>query len=68
MHAGHSSSCRDWLCTYRFEERLKEYSSLWCCVDAHPGHVWYDLMWDVVPHTDRHGRKQTGPWEPITGP
>ncbi|CAK0784493.1 hypothetical protein CVIRNUC_007697 [Coccomyxa viridis] len=62
---GGFSSPRD---AERFEERLKEYSSLWCCVDAHPGHVWYDLMWDVVPHTDRHGRQQTGPWKPITGP
>ena len=53
---------------HRFEERLKIYSSLWCCVDKHPGHVWYDFMWDVVPHTDRHGREQKGPWQPITGP
>lgn len=56
------------VCMGRFEERLRIYSSLWCCVNAHPGHVWYDFMWDTVPHTDRHGREQTGPWKPITGP
>ena len=56
------------LCMLRFEERLKIYSSLWCCVNKHPGHVWYDFMWDVVPHTDRHGRAQSGPWQPVTGP
>ena len=36
MHAGQSFFWQGWLRTYRFEERLKEYSSLWCCVNAHP--------------------------------
>lgn len=24
----------------RFEARLKLYLGLWCCVKAHPGHIW----------------------------
>ncbi|CAL8469429.1 g8970 [Coccomyxa elongata] len=52
----------------RYELRTNLYTSLWCCVDKHPGHVWYDMWWDVIPHTDRHSRIQTGPWVPITGP
>ncbi|GAB4813810.1 hypothetical protein N2152v2_000856 [Parachlorella kessleri] len=52
----------------KFEERLKRYLSLWCCVRAHPGHVWYDFFWDKDPHTDRHNRLLSGPWKPITGP
>ena len=52
---------------HRFERRTKVYASIWCCVDEHPGHVWYDMWWDHNPHTDRHGRK-IGKWEPITGP
>ncbi|EIE21596.1 hypothetical protein COCSUDRAFT_17381, partial [Coccomyxa subellipsoidea C-169] len=52
----------------RFEQRTKLYTSLWCCVDKHPGHVWYDMWWDVIPHTDRHNRIQSGTWVPVTGP
>lgn len=52
----------------RFELRTKTYTSLWCCVDKHPGHVWYDLWWDVHPHRDRFDRLMPDPWVPITGP
>lgn len=52
----------------RFETRTKIYASIWCCVNKHPGHVWYDLWWDKVPRVDRHNRNITGPWVPITGP
>ncbi|KAK9813171.1 hypothetical protein WJX72_010080 [[Myrmecia] bisecta] len=52
----------------KFEKRTKQYTSIWCCVNAHPGHVWYDMWWDVQPHTDRHNRIIRGPWQPITGP
>jgi hypothetical protein len=24
----------------RFKRRLDHYGAIWCCVDAHPGHVW----------------------------
>jgi hypothetical protein len=24
----------------RFQQRLKNYLSIWCCVDSNPGHVW----------------------------
>jgi hypothetical protein len=52
----------------RFKRRMDISASIWCCVDAHPGHVWYDLFWDQVPHKDRHGREVAGEWEPVTGP
>ena len=52
----------------RFETRTKIYASIWCCVNKHPGHVWYDLWWDKVPRVDRHNRSITGPWAPIMGP
>ncbi|KAK9844822.1 hypothetical protein WJX74_007256 [Apatococcus lobatus] len=52
----------------RFQERGKIFTSIWCCVDRHPGHVWYDMFWDIEPHTDRHRRKIPGPWIPLTGP
>ena len=52
----------------RFLQRVHGVASSWCCVDAHPGHVWYDVWNDVVPHVDRHGRTFSGPWFPLTGP
>lgn len=53
----------------RFKRRLDGYASIWCCVNAHPGHVWYDFFFDQPPHTDRHGRLINGTaWEPLTGP
>lgn len=53
----------------RFTKRLGHYGGVFCCIDAHPGHVHYDLLWDV-PHTDRFGRVWGGeaPWRPVTGP
>lgn len=24
----------------RFKRRLDQYLAIWCCVNAHPGHVW----------------------------
>lgn len=24
-----------------FERRLKVWLSIWCCVDEHPGHIWW---------------------------
>ena len=54
----------------RFKMRLDGYLSIWCCVNAHPGHVWYDFFFDVDPHRDRHGREVAGgaAWRPLTGP
>jgi hypothetical protein len=40
----------------RFQRRMAQYGAVWCCVDAHPGHVHYDLWWDTH-HTDKFGRK-----------
>jgi hypothetical protein len=51
-----------------FSTRLKRYAGLWCCKHAHPGHIWYDMEFDVIPHKDRHNRLWEKPWEPLTGP
>ena len=32
------------------------------------GHVWYDFFWDVIPHTNRHRKLVSGPWEWKFGP
>ncbi len=50
----------------RFFKRMQRYTSIWCCVAAHPGHIHYDMWWDQ-PHTDKFGR-QWEAWEPRTGP
>lgn len=50
----------------RFKRRLDQYGAIWCCVNAHPGHVWYDFFHDTQ-HTDRHGRL-VEKWQPVTGP
>jgi hypothetical protein len=52
----------------RFERRLKDWTSLWCCKKAHPGHIHYDLFWDVKGHVDKHHKLWSGPWVPQTGP
>lgn len=52
----------------QFSNRLKKYAGLWCCIHAHPGHIWYDMEFDVIPHKDRHNRLWEKPWEPTAGP
>mmetsp|Transcript_35964 Transcript_35964/g.88593 ORF Transcript_35964/g.88593 Transcript_35964/m.88593 type:complete len:683 (-) Transcript_35964:285-2333(-) len=54
--------------TQHFSNRLKRYAGLWCCIHAHPGHMWYDMEFDVIPHTDRHNRLWNKKWEPKAGP
>ncbi|GLI67694.1 hypothetical protein VaNZ11_011960 [Volvox africanus] len=51
----------------RFISRMKLYGSIWCCVLAHPGHIHYDLLWDV-PHVDKFMRPWNGTWNTVTGP
>lgn len=51
----------------RFFTRMKHSGSIWCCVAAHPGHIHYDLWWDLEPHTDKFARKWDV-WEPTCGP
>lgn len=51
----------------RFAARMRGYGSIWCCVHAHPGHIHYDLLWDV-PHVDKFNRVWNGTWEVKTGP
>ena len=57
-----------------FEDEMRRYGALWCC-NTPPGgrgagHIHYDLLWDVLPHTDKFQRTFTrqSPWRPIMGP
>ena len=56
----------------QFKDQVRPYASLWCCNQPPggrgAGHIWYDWLWDVVPHVDRHNRKWAKPWRPIMGP
>jgi hypothetical protein len=52
----------------KFYRRLTHYGAVWCCIDAHPGHVHYDFWWDVA-HKDKFNRDWgEGEWRPIAGP
>jgi hypothetical protein len=33
-----------------------------------PGHIWYDMFFDVVPHENRHRRVWQTKWTPEFGP
>jgi len=54
-----------------FKRVLPLYPDVWCCINpikwGLPGHVLYDPMFDVVPHTDRLGRTWTCPWHIVVG-
>ncbi|KAJ9524490.1 hypothetical protein QJQ45_019543 [Haematococcus lacustris] len=50
----------DWT---KFFGRVKGYTSIWCCVNAHPGHIHYDPWFDI-PHTDKFNR-QWEEWKPL---
>ena len=32
------------------------------------GHIWYDFLWDVIPHRDRFNRRWDDKWFPKMGP
>lgn len=61
---GNFTRPEDWT---KFAARVRHYGDAWCCVDAHPGHVYYDLLWDV-PHVDMHNRRWNGSWHVAPGP
>ena len=55
FHALPDGAFEDW--DDQFESIMRQSSSIWCCSPGHtPGHIHYDLMWDI-PHVDRHGRR-----------
>lgn len=62
-HTHTHTHAADWT---KFSARLRTYTSLWCCVNHHPGHVHYDMQFDV-PHVDKFNKKWDR-WEPTTGP
>jgi hypothetical protein len=39
----------------RFFKRMQQYGSFWGLLDTSPGHVRYDMWWDI-PHEDVAGR------------
>jgi hypothetical protein len=49
-YGGHSDAQQE----AQFVDHMRGMGGIWCC--EQPGHVWYDLLWDVGPHKDRHGR------------
>ena len=54
------------------QKRMLDWASIWCCTrppsPKAAGHVFYDLFWDVIPHTTRHGKVVDSPWVPTLGP
>ena len=54
------------------QKELGGYVSIWCCSQPDrkggPGHILYDMFFDVIPHTDRVGRRWTDEWVPQMGP
>ncbi len=61
-----------------FEEKIRQVPAMWCCINEQqakergqpfpPGQTWYDLQWDVVPHTDRFNRRWDAEWTIKLGP
>ena len=53
-------------------KRMRDWTSIWCCsqplAPRAPGHIWYDMFWDIVPHTNRHNKLVTALWTPTFGP
>jgi len=51
-----------------FQKRSMNYLGIWCCIQpltrGKPGHIWYDMMWDIIPHTDRWKQEWTTAWHP----
>lgn len=56
----------------KFSARYTQSTSLWCCVEppsqGQPGHVWYDMWFDSIPHTNRFSKWVDTEWKPTTGP
>mmetsp|Transcript_49296 Transcript_49296/g.159793 ORF Transcript_49296/g.159793 Transcript_49296/m.159793 type:complete len:119 (-) Transcript_49296:94-450(-) len=56
----------------RVRQEMMWYTTLWCCskpaAPKTPGHIFYDMFFDVVPHTDKSRREWTEPWTPKFGP
>lgn len=54
----------------KFENMARNWVGEWCCAFAPkgmPGHVAYDLFWDVEGHFDRARRLRTGEWRARLG-
>ncbi|KFM24815.1 hypothetical protein F751_1694 [Auxenochlorella protothecoides] len=51
-----------------YNERMRSWAGAFCCVEGKPGHILYDLFWDVPGHINRFNKVQEGPWEPMPGP
>ena len=55
-----------------FVQKTMRLTSHWCCVrppnGKGPGHIWYDLWYDLIPHTDMHQRVWNNTWTEVLGP
>ena len=53
-------------------DKMKDWTSIWCCSQPPrpraAGHIWYDMFWDIVPHTNRHRVRLDAVWTPSFGP
>lgn len=62
----------------KFDDQVRAIPAMWCCIDERkatargypspPWQAWYDLLWDIVPHTDRFNRRWDAPWTVKLGP
>jgi hypothetical protein len=56
----------------RFVDTVMWLPGGWCCTRppavGKPGHFFYDLWWDTLPHTDRWGRRFGDSWQALPGP
>lgn len=41
--------------TSAFNNRVKRLGGYFCCAkgEMNPTSLWYDMLWDVIPHTDK---------------
>eukprot|EP00898_Chlorokybus_atmophyticus_P001329 jgi/Chlat1/2197/Chrsp17S02758 len=67
MKPSHFAGFVDQDAASKFRRRMKEYTSIWCCVQPKPnlpGHIWYDIYhdqkpgWKPLPPQDRNSDRR----------
>eukprot|EP01065_Artemidia_motanka_P032483 TRINITY_DN39499_c0_g1_i1.p1 TRINITY_DN39499_c0_g1~~TRINITY_DN39499_c0_g1_i1.p1 ORF type:complete len:591 (+),score=140.72 TRINITY_DN39499_c0_g1_i1:53-1825(+) len=60
---------RDAARQHAFEHATRGLVTNWCCVHIpkRPGHIWYDMWFDKIPHWDIVGREWKTAWHPRAG-
>ena len=48
---------------------MARYSGRFCCArgEPNPNDAYYDMLHDVIPHTDKFGRVINFAWKPLNG-